>query len=508
MSTLFAYQQASRALLDEEQGTLLKEAHYRVALVYPSPYRAAMSSLGYQIIYRQIHALPDWTAERAMLPEDVSAYRASRVPLFTLESMNPVGDFDVVAFSLAYELEIPGVFDCLDLSGIPLRSDARDARQPLVVVGGPLTFSNPVPIGPFADVVIMGEGEELMGAILQCISSGVSREEVLAYCATIPGLWVPAIHGERLLPVAAANNAELPGYGQIVTPNTELSNMHLVEAERGCHRKCSFCVMRRSTNGGMRLASPDAILATVPAHAPRVGLVGAAVSDHPKLVEILERLVAMGKGVGISSLRADRLTPELVELLQRAGYRTLTVASDGASERLRKQLEKVIREEHLIRSAQLAADSGMRVFKMYMMVGVPGETEEDIDELISFSKELSRIGPTAMGVAPFVAKRNTPLDRQDFAGVKVVERRLERLRKELRGRVDVRSTSARWAWVEWTLAQGGYDMADAAEQAWRNGNGFAAWKRAIADHRRRIQMPSDELRLGRPSGLFSDEIPG
>lgn len=442
-----------------------------------------------------------------MLPEDIAAYRKARVPLFTMESEQPVSNFDVIAFSLAYELEITGVFDCLDLSGLAVRSADRLESDPLVIIGGPLTFSNPVPAGPFADVVVMGEGEELIIQILECVSSGTSKDEVLQFAAKLPGVWVPAIHGERLLPVAAADNQKLPAYGQIITPNTELSNMHLVESERGCHRKCTFCVMRRSTNGGMRLASPEAILASIPEHAQRVGLVGAAVSDHPKLIQIVESIVALGKGVGLSSLRADRMTPELVELLVRGGYRTLTVASDGASERIRQQLEKVIKEEHLLYTAQLAAQYNIRTYKMYMMVGVPGETDDDISELIEFSKEIAKIVPTALGIAPFVSKRNTPLDRTEFAGIKVVEQRLERLRKELRGQVDVRATSARWAWVEWAMAQGGYDMADAAEAAWRKGGGFADWKRAIREHQREVQMPPEELRLGRPTGRFTEEIP-
>lgn len=507
MSSFYALQQANRSLLDDEKGTLFKEAPFRLALVYPSPYRTAMSSLGYQLIYRVVHEMADWTAERAMLPDDLDAFKKSRVPLFTMESETPVSHCDVIAFSLAYELEITGVFECLELSGLQIRSENRSDNDPLVIIGGPLTFSNPVPAGPFADIVIMGEGEELIVPILECVSSGVSKQEVLEFASKLAGVWVPVIHGERLLPVAAADNKKLPAYGQIITPNTELANMHLVESERGCHRKCTFCVMRRSTNGGMRLASPESILSSIPEHAQRVGLVGAAVSDHPKLIEVVESIVAMGKGVGLSSLRADRMTPELVELLMRGGYRTLTVASDGASERIRQQLEKVIREEHLLHTAQLAARYNIRTYKMYMMVGVPGETDDDITELIEFSREIAKIVPTALGIAPFVSKRNTPLDRMDFAGIKIVEQRLERLRKELRGKVDVRATSARWAWVEWAMAQGGYDMADAAEQAWRDGGGFSDWKRAIKDHRNEVQMPPEELRLGRPTGRFTEEIP-
>ncbi|TVR01424.1 MAG: radical SAM protein [Deltaproteobacteria bacterium] len=505
MSRSWALRQQIEAVLSDERGTLRKEAPVRVAMLYPSPYRAGMSSLGFQLLYREINARPDCVAERSFLPDDPAAWRSSRTPLMTWESWTPVSHHAVVAVSLAYELELPGLLECLDLAGIPLRASDRGEADPLVVLGGPLTFSNPLPAAPFADVVVMGEGEEVIHAILDAVEAGGSRSAILDRLVDVPGLYVPAVHGERLLPVIAADNVRLPGHGVIVTPHTELADMHLVEAERGCHRRCSFCVMRRSTNGGMRLAEPDAILGGIPDHARRVGLVGAAVSDHPKLVEILDRIVAGGREVGLSSLRADRLSPELMELLRAGGYRTLTVASDGASERLRVVLQKVIREQHLLQAAHYAATYGMRTLKVYMMVGVPGETDEDIDELIAFCRELSRITPTALGVAPFVAKRNTPLDRTPFAGIREVEGTLRRLQRELRGRVDVRSTSARWAWVEYALAQGGFDMADAAEAAWRAGGGFAAWKRAIRAHARDVQPPDEALRMGRPTGRFAHE---
>jgi radical SAM superfamily enzyme YgiQ (UPF0313 family) len=266
--------------------------------------------------------------------------------------------------------------------------------------------------------------------------------------------------------------------------------MFLIEPERGCSRGCTYCVMRRSTNGGMRLVPPQTVIDLVPAEAKRVGLVGAAVTDHPKIREIVRALVDSGREVGISSLRADRLDDELVGLLARGGYRTLTTASDGASERLRVAIERKTKEKHLVKAAELARAHGMRTFKLYEMVGLPGETEEDIDELVRFSRELSKILPTALGVAPFVAKRNTPLDGTPFAGIRTVEERLERLRGGLRGAVEVRPTSARWAWVEYVLAQGGIEAGKRALAAHRAGGTFAAWKKAFADEEgsRRTQL--------------------
>jgi radical SAM superfamily enzyme YgiQ (UPF0313 family) len=470
--------------LRREVGTIYKQARVRFALLKPSTYFVSMSSLGLQQIYRIVNEIEGVACERAFLPDDPEAFARTRAPLQTYESGLEVGDCEVIGVSIAYELEITGLLRCLELARVPLKACDRSDSDPIVLLGGPLTFSNPLPVAPFADVVLMGEAEQTVVEVMEAYLGAESRAAFLATVAKLQGVYVPALHGEQLMAVAKAPDRLLPAYSTILTPDTELSDMHLVESERGCHRKCTFCVMRRSTNGGMRLVSPEAVLATVPPHARKVGLVGAAVSDHPKVVEIIKALVDSGRSVSLSSLRADRLTPAFVEQLCRGGARTLTIASDGASERLRAQMEKNIKEKHMLRSAELAAQFGVKTLKLYMMVGVPNETDEDLDELIDFCRRLTQILPVAMGIAPFVAKRNTPLDRLPFAGIKSVDRTLDYLRRGLKGVVDLRATSARWAWVEYELAQGGFEMADAAIAAYRGGEGFAAWKGAIAEARR------------------------
>jgi radical SAM superfamily enzyme YgiQ (UPF0313 family) len=470
--------------LADEVGTLHKQADFAVALCYPSPYHVGMSSLGFQTIYRELHALPGITAERAFLPDDLADARKRREPLCTYESGRPVSDFPIMAFSLAYELELAGLVDCLDLAGLPALAADRVAQAeayPLVVVGGPLTFSNPVPAGPFVDVMIMGEGEELIATLCEAMVSTRRRVDLLAGLARLPGFYVPAIHGETPPPIAAAANTKLPAFSQIRTPHTELRDMFLIEAERGCHRGCTYCVMRRSTNGGMRLVAPADVLAKVPADARRVGLVGAAVTDHPKLPEILRGLVDSGREVGISSLRADRLNDEIVGLLKRGGYRTLTTASDGSSERLREEIQRKTREKHLLAAAELCRKHGLVQLKLYMMLGLPGETMDDIEELGRFALELAKVAPKlAFGIAPFVAKRNTPLDRQGFTPVAEVSARLARLRTLVAGRVELRPTSPKWAWVEYRLAQGGFAAGLAAAEAARAGGRFSDWKSALA----------------------------
>jgi radical SAM superfamily enzyme YgiQ (UPF0313 family) len=471
------------ARLASERGTIVREAETRIALCYPSPYRAAMSSLGYQHIYRRLNAIPDVAADRAVRPDDLEA--AAGQPWLTLERSRPVASYPLLAFSVAYELEILGLLECLALANIPVRADARDDRHPLIVAGGPLTFSNPVPLAPYVDVIVMGEGDALAGElVLTARDVGWRRDRLLAALAGRPGFYLPSVHGDTPPPIAAADDALLPARSQILTPDAELADMFMTEAARGCSRGCTYCVMRRSTNGGMRVVPTAEVLGGIPAEARRVGLVGAAVTDHPDIRAIVRGVVDGGRQVGISSLRADKLDDELVGLLARGGYRTLTVAADGVSERMRRVVERSTQEKHLLATAALAARHQLTTVKIYMMVGVPTETEADVDELIRFSGELTKLHPKiAFGVAPFVAKRHTPLDGTPFAGIDVVEDRLERLRRGLgvyKGKAIVRPTSARWAWVEYMLAQGDRRAGLAVADAHAAGGSFAAWKKAFA----------------------------
>ncbi|HXN82282.1 MAG TPA: radical SAM protein [Myxococcales bacterium] len=486
MQSRWELAESLRARLEDEQGTLFKQASTRVALCYPSPYHVGMSSLGFQTIYREMNGHEGASAERAFLPdaEALPAHRATRTPVLSVESQRPLTDFAALCFSVSYELELTGLFEMLELCGIPTRAALRGDAHPLVVCGGPLTFSNPAPLAPFADLIVLGEAEELVHELLSALASGHSRERVLALLHGRPGFHAPALAGDAALPkVAKADDARLPARSQIVTPHTELRSMFLIEPERGCSRGCTYCVMRRTTNGGMRTVAPEEVLALLPEHARKVGLVGAAVTDHPRIVELVRTLVDEGREVGISSLRADRLCarPELVSLLARSGARTLTTAADGASERLRTALDRRTTAAQLLQTARLARQAGFARLKLYVMVGLPGETDDDLAELASLAAELSRILPLSFGCAPFVAKRNTPMDGAPFAGVAEVERKLSHLRALLRGRAEVRPTSARWAWVEYMLAQGGPEAGLAAEDAWRAGGSFADWKRAFRE---------------------------
>ena len=456
-------------------------------MAYPSPYRAGMSSLGFQWICSLIEA-GGFSVERAFLPDDVAEWARTRRPVPTMESLSALGEFPLIGVSLAYELELSGLIQLLELSGIPPLAKDRGPGHPKILIGGPLTFSNPLPAAPFADAMILGEAEDV---ILPAVE-GFFDTGRLDHLRDLPGGYLPDHHGPTLPPVARASDDQLPARSRLITPEAELSDMFLIEGERGCHRACAFCVMRRSTNGGMRLVDPASILSFVPEEAKRVGLVGAAISDHPQLVGLLQALVDSGRGIGVSSLRADRiaLKPDIPRLLRAGGYQTLTVASDAASQRLRRKILKGTTEPHLLACAEAAREHRYQRLKVYMMLGLPDEQDEDIEELIAFTRRLAAIHPVALGIAPFVPKYNTPMARDPFAGVQAVERRLDQLQRGLRGcRAEIRSTSAKWAWVEYRLAQGGAAAGYAALTATRAGGGFSAWRKALGEDVREAEAP-------------------
>ena len=467
-----------RQKVAEEDGVLRKVAALNVALCHPAPYSVAMSSLGFQTIYREIHRHTDSAAERAFLPDDPDAYRRNRLPVFTYESERPITEFPVIAFSIAYELEITGLFDMLDLSGIPISREERTPKHPFILAGGPLTMSNPEILAPFVDCVIVGEGEECIHAFLELFAE-TKRDDLPHRLAELSGFYVPGL--TRAFPAAVrAADEKLPACSQIMTANTVLSSMFLIEPERGCSRTCAYCVMRGSLSGGMRTVPVEEILRRIPENARRVGLVGAAATDHPEIRGIVREIVECGREIGVSSLRADRLDEELARLLARGGYRTLTTASDGASQRMRDLAGRNTGERHLLRAAELTRAAGMQRLKLYEMIGLPGETTDDIEELIRFSLELARIVPLTLSVSPFVAKRGTPFAAAPFESIPSLEAKLSRIRSGLKGKVEIKPASARFAWIEYMLSRGDASAGLAALDAWRKGGGFAAWKRAFA----------------------------
>ena len=466
-------------LIADETGTLFRRAPREVVLCYPNTYRVAGSSLGFQVIYRALNSRPGVACHRAVLEESRPR------PVKSLEFGQELRHYDAILVSIAYELDLANLVHLLDDAGIaPLAAD-RKPNDPVVIVGGPLTTSNVLPLGPFADLVVMGEADLAVYTLLDWLDGGLEKREMLAAAQDVRGFWLPDVHGDAVPDQLSVDAHVLPALGVWRSPQAEFRDMMLLEASRGCPRFCKFCVVRAPV-APMRDPALERVVAALDlpefASAPRVGFVGAAVSDWAPIQDALRAAIERGKQIGISSLRADRLDEDdtFVDLLWQGGYRTMTVASDAPSQRMRGKMMKGLRERHLVGAAEQARRVGMRSFKMYVIIGLPGEEDADIDELIDLGQRLSKRISTTITLSPFVPKLHTPLAEAPFEPADTQMKKLKRIQRALGGRVDVRFDSPRWAWLEYRLSMGGQDLAPAIVQAARAGGGFPAWQKALA----------------------------
>lgn len=394
----------------------------------------------------------------------------------SVESGRVLSEFDCVYVSVAWELELPVLVASLRSCGIEPRRSRRPASAPLVVAGGPQTQSNPDALASISDAVFVGEADGEFARVTRALSRASDRTDALLRLSRIGSMWVPEIHGEVAAPEPRrAPLAELPARTILEDEPNQFGNAFLVETGRGCPRACTFCIVR----SGVRKTSfvpAERILAAIPEGVGRVGLVGAAVSDHPQLLDVLETLVSKGVEVTLSSLRADRGTPALLSLLRRGGLKTLTIAADGVSDGIREGLRKGIGSEDLERCVEAARTVGIRNIRLYLMVGLPEESEVDFTEGISLLKRLGSRTRLSLSVSPFVPKRFTPLAAAPFADVKDLKRKIGLLKRSLGSSARVRSVSPRTARSEWLLSHASADEAfDLIESLSVTGSGLPGY---------------------------------
>src|SRR5262245_6258212 len=488
----------------------------RVALVFPNTYFVGMSNLGFQTVYRLFNAHPDIVCERAFLPpkQELMSLRDAGTRLVTIESQTPLADFDIVAFSVSFEWDYTNVLTILRLAGIPVRAAERDGRHPLVVVGGAVTFVNPEPLAPFADVIAAGEGEVLVPALFEGCQAG-SREETLRRLSQSRGYYIPSLYDveytdtgaiSRYLPregtdapgivrKAALKSTEAcdPPATSIFTPDTEFGSRFLVEVVRGCANLCRFCWA--GYNYLPVRAFPSArileLAQAARAHASRVGLVSIALCDHPEIEHILRSLKDMGYSISPASLRLDDLTPAIVSLLQQSGERTLTIAPETGSDRLRRVINKTITNEEILDRAELIFSSGIESLKLYYMIGLPTEQDEDLlairdltvqlrEIMLKHARSRGRIGRIVASVNPLVPKPGTTYQWLPMEATSSIERKMKRLHELVSGidNVYFNIKSERHSYYQALLSLGDRRIAPAIELAEANGG---QWRKAVAD---------------------------
>jgi len=462
-----SWQQRERARL-----TLSKETGYiakphgdrlRVALAFPNTYWVGMSNLGFQTVYRLLNAQDDVVCERVFLPpkQELADLVASRAPLLTLESQSPVGEFDVFAFSVSFEWDYVNVLTLLRLAGIPIYAADRTERHPLIVIGGAVTFVNPEPLALFADVIAAGEGEVLVPALDRAFRESSGRRELLRALSRERGFYIPSFYEPRYgddgtvsgyvttsdapVPVRKAalktTDAVDPPATSISTPDTEFGSRFLVEVVRGCANLCRFCwagynylpVRAFPTERILQLAEQ------AKSYANRVGLVSIALCDHPDIERILARLHELGYAISPASLRLDDLTEPIVRILRASGEKTITIAPETGSDRLRRVINKTVTNDEIVDRAELIFASGIENLKLYYMLGLPTETDEDLvairdltlqlrDRMLKYAKPRGSIGRIIGSVNPLIPKPGTAYQWLPMEADAIVDKKIKRLR--------------------------------------------------------------------------------
>lgn len=486
--------------LDKEVGTVYKPhaGKIKFALAFPNTYYIGMSNLGFQIVYQLLNAHPDVVCERVFLPEPQELEEIVRTGrlLVTMESQTPVRDFDVLGFSISFELDYPNVLRMLNLCGLNAASADRNPGDPLVIAGGPTATFNPEVMAPFIDAFTIGDAEESLAEIVDVVRGGLTddREEMLRRLANIEGVYVPRfyepvyngdgtishMHVQPGVPdvVRRRRTMNLEAYPSttlILTPETEFSDMILAEVARGCGRKCRFCVAGY-TYLPPRARSASAVLEGIRAVEDktgdrgtaqrRVGLLSASVFDHPSSLLICEALAEQERLFSISSTRADTLSKDIVQALHRGGHETLTIAPEAGTDRLRCVINKNISHDELIAAAHTAWDGGFRRLKLYFMLGLPTETDEDVEGIRLLTLEIAGLHDwdrITASVGCFVPKPWTPFQWAGMGDEKSLAAKVARIRDELRGtrRVEIVGESPREAVAQGVLARGDRRLRDA-----------------------------------------------
>jgi radical SAM superfamily enzyme YgiQ (UPF0313 family) len=510
--------EVAQHILSREVGYVRKPHanRLRVALIFPNTYFVGMSNLGFQTIYRLFNDQPEIVCERAFLPprQELAALREAGTRLVTLESQTPVADVDVIAFSVSFEWDYTNVLTMLRLAGVPLRAADRSHTDPLVVIGGAVTFVNPEPLAPFADVIAAGEGEALVPALLDACGAA-SRREQLERLARQRGCYIPSFYDveygadgtiarfvarDSSVAPAVVGKAALkstdavdPPSTSIFTPDTEFGSRFLVEVVRGCANLCRFCWAGYNYLP-VRAFPSQRILALAQAaraHSSRAGLVSIALCDHPEIEHILRSLKNLGYSISPASLRLDDLTPAIVSLLRDSGERTLTIAPETGSDRLRRVINKTITNDEILDRAELIFSSGIESLKLYYMIGLPSEDDADLVAIRDLTAQLhaimlkhararGRIGRIVASVNPLVPKPGTAYQWLPMAPSDDIERRMKRMRALTAGidNVYFNIKSERHSYYQALLSLGDRRIAPAIELAEANGG---QWRRAVAD---------------------------
>jgi radical SAM superfamily enzyme YgiQ (UPF0313 family) len=442
------------SLLRKENGCIYKDpgGKISVCLVYPNTYHVGMSNLGFQGIYALLNRRDDVVCERAFLPDaaDIREYVRTGTSLFSLESKRALADFDIVAFSISFENDYPNIARIFGMSKIPLSASARNDYHPLLIAGGVCASFNPEPIAPAFDILFAGEAEDTAGEFIEAYKKAEGRRDLLQRAVMIAGIYVPseyeisynragmisgrtARHGAPdIITKSYIRNISLaPVNTSIITSETEFSEMYLVETMRGCQWSCRFC-LAGNFFGPLRMKPIEQVRNEIEAgkkRAQKIGLIAPSLSDYPGLEEVL---CIEGVRFSITSLRAGSRSAELIRHI--SGHKSVSIAPEAGTARLRTVINKQLIEDDILSTAGLLFASGIETLRLYFMIGLPTETDEDIEGIIGLCRRVRLLDKTrglVLSVSTFVPKPFTPFQWSAMTALDIAKSRMKMLKKSL-----------------------------------------------------------------------------
>ena len=511
------------SLLEQERGYVKKVwgTYNTVCLAFPNYYRTGMANLGFQTVYKIINEQPSFLCERVFLPVSGSGAESASgfAEMCSLESQKSIAEFDIMAFSLSFENDYPHILTMLTAAGIPLLTKDRADDFPLIIGGGIAVTLNPEPLANFFDLFILGEAEVALPQFTRAFEEarrlGQKRMALLKELQKkIPGIYVPALYevkyaADNRIEAHAALEDGLPQKINIhpikdinsycteeviSATQIEMGDMYLTEVNRGCARSCRFCAAS-FVYRPVRFRSLKEIIESINrglTKKKKVGLVGTAVSDHPELIQICEYVLAQNSQIGIGSLRIDQINEKIVDLIKASGIETVALAPEAGSQKMRDMLRKDITEEEILHAAELLIEREIPNLRLYFMVGLPGEEDQDIDAIIDLTRKIQQTAllktcgkrkfrRITLSVNQFIPKPHTPLQWCALADVSETAKKIKKILSAF-GRdkqINVIHDVPKWNYVQALLSLGDRRAGEILLAAHRlSGNWVKAFKEA------------------------------